>query len=85
MSFHKTLAVRFCWDKVPIIVIIGPDSVKSYIRIYTLFVSNRLKTACLSQNVAKAFHSEKFVNLLYIILCPLILRLPDRHHHVHQM
>lgn len=59
MSLHKTLAVRFCSDKVPIIVIFDPDSIKSYIRIYTLFVPNRLNTVCLSQNVVKAFRPGK--------------------------
>jgi len=59
MSFHKTLAVRFCNDKVPIIVIIDSDSIKSYIRIHTLFAPKRLNTVRLSQNVVKAFRPGK--------------------------
>jgi hypothetical protein len=67
MSFHKTISIRVCNDKVLIIVIIGPDFIKFYKRIYTLFVCYRFSTIYPTQNVTKAFRPEKFANHLYII------------------
>ena len=85
MSFHKTIAIRVCSDKVLIIVIIGPDSIEFYKRMYILFVCYKFCTIYLSQNVTKAFGPEKFVNHLYIIWGSQILRLRDIYHHAQQI